>query len=292
MTIPRTKIEELVARYSLEPSLVEIYVEGELDKKVLTWFIKESGSKQNIKIITPECIDVPDTLLQHYFLNIGSNRSRVIAIAKELYAKAPKARILCIADKDYDEYLSHPKHGEKKFVFTDYNSMDLYWLTPKIWEKIMMLSFGFSEEKSSLIFEKIIGILKKIFLLRLANESLKLGITFSDFCENKYINIDNDTFDFNLKKYLENNLKTNRKMAFFKDVQNEMAKFSHKLSSSLEANNIRGHDFYDLLHFYLKKKKTHIKINDSNSFQTAVLGCIEFQDLKETTLFKKIAEFL
>ena len=103
MSIPQQKISELVIKYKLEPSLVDIYVEGEFDKKLLTWFIKESGIKQDIRIITPDAIDVPDSLLRTHSLNLNSNRSKVIAIAKELYIKVPEAKILCIADKDYDE---------------------------------------------------------------------------------------------------------------------------------------------------------------------------------------------
>lgn len=288
MSIPQQKISELVIKYKLEPSLVDIYVEGEFDKKLLTWFIKESGVKQDIRIITPDAIDVPDSLLRTHSLNLNSNRSKVIAIAKELYIKVPEAKILCIADKDYDEYLPHPNYSEGNLIFTDYNSMDLYWLNDKVWNKIMILSFGYSSEKSSLIFNSLLEISTNIFLMRLVNESLKLGLTLKEFCKSKYINIDN--LEFDIEKYLRARLTSAGKISQYTAFRSEMGYLRSKLKTTPQSI-VRGHDFFEILHYYLQKTKNHIKIVDHNSFQVAFMGCIELQDLKNNNLFDRILNF-
>lgn len=251
MTIPRRQISELVAQYQLEPSLIDIYVEGVFDKRVLTWFIEESGVKQNIKIITSDAIDVSDGLLKHYSLNLNSNRSKVIAAAKEFFANVPSARILCVVDKDYDKYLQRPNYKEPNLAFTDYNSLDLYWVNEKIWKKIMLLSFGYDQEESCSIFTRLFNIAQNIFLMRLANESLKLELALDGFCKPKYIDIDDLVFD--AKKYLKAVLVTAGKMSNYENVLHEMECFRSKLSAS-HRNDIRGHDFFSLLYYYLKKK--------------------------------------
>ena len=289
MLIPQRKISELVARYQLEPSLIDIYVEGEFDKRVLTWFIGESGEKRNIQIITSDTIDVSEELLKKYSLNLNSSRSKIIALAKELCTNVPNAKILCVVDKDYDGYFQHPDYKEPNLVFTDYNSLDLYWLTKKIWKKIMLLSFGYSEKESSVVFSHLVSILQDVFLMRLTNESLKLGLTLDGFCKPKYINL--DTFEFNINSFLNSVLTTAGKAPYYDTFLEKMEFFKNKFSSDT-GNNIRGHDFFALLYYYLKKKKQHIKIGDANSFQVVFMGCIELQDLMCTVLFRRISELI
>ena len=43
MSQERRTIAELVARYELEPTLRDVYVEGRFDSAVLTWLFRERG---------------------------------------------------------------------------------------------------------------------------------------------------------------------------------------------------------------------------------------------------------
>ena len=137
----RKEIDELVALYSLEPQLLDVYVEGERDKILIDWFLDEQGI-EDINVYSIDIINVPRELIKRYGLNTGSNRSRVIALSIELATSLPEdLHILCVADRDHEDYL--PSISINKYLeFTDYTSLDLYLFQKHTIQKFISLVLG------------------------------------------------------------------------------------------------------------------------------------------------------
>lgn len=54
----RRRLEELIARYELEPSLCDIYVEGLTDKFLIQWFLDKLGI-DNYAIYEIDTVEIP-----------------------------------------------------------------------------------------------------------------------------------------------------------------------------------------------------------------------------------------
>ena len=76
------KINELVARYTLEPGIRDIYVEGRFDKDVIQWYVQRLGYR-DVRVFEIGLVDVAGEILQKYGLRPGE-KSRTIALAEEL----------------------------------------------------------------------------------------------------------------------------------------------------------------------------------------------------------------
>jgi len=104
----RRKLDELVARYVLEPSLHDVYVEGLTDKCIIQWFLEESNlDTENVAVYEIDTIDIPTDRLFELGLN-DNNRSRVIFLAFELQSRFEGSlpTVICIADKDFDSLIA------------------------------------------------------------------------------------------------------------------------------------------------------------------------------------------
>ena len=122
-------IEEVVTLYELEPATRrDLYVEGETDRELIGWFFERSGVKGRA-IYPIDLVDVPASLVASYGLNTGSNRSRVIALAHEVWKEVPRERcgLVFVVDRDLSHFIENEVPPEGVLV-TDYAAMDAYLL--------------------------------------------------------------------------------------------------------------------------------------------------------------------
>lgn len=282
----RRTVEEVVSLYSLEPSLKDIYVEGPSDKELLCWFLEYHGI-HNINIYDIDIVDVPESLVYSYGLNNGSSRSRLIALSETL-AQSIKSdsKILCIVDRDNEDYL--PTGIDNRFLeMTDYNSIELYLFKESTLKKMVSLILcGFALSVSE-ITHQIVAILENIFLIRLANQTLKWNMKWLDFA--KYVET-GPTLKFKsdefVKAYLLKNKKWSSKLDFTRKIED--------LRPSLHQDfrrRIRGHDFISLLFHIVKKLKPKRIFGNEPTFQGALTGCIEASELSNEKLFRHLLAF-
>ncbi len=97
-------ISEIIAIHRTEPSIRDIYVEGNCDLHLLNWFIQETG-KNGVTVIDIGLIEVPDTVILQYGLNLNCRRSKVISLAYELEnAGITKSTVICLVDLDMQPF--------------------------------------------------------------------------------------------------------------------------------------------------------------------------------------------
>lgn len=175
----RRTLDELVARYVLEPDLRDIYVEGKTDKLFLEWFLRNRGI-EDIAVYEIETVDISAERLFELQLK-DNNRSRVITLALYLQDKFPKTtpHVICIADKDFD-WLFDITYQCNLLFFTDYSCLEMYLFNETVLNKFLLLSLRISELRAIDILNQLSKVLEDLFLIRAARESLNINIDMLD----------------------------------------------------------------------------------------------------------------
>jgi len=277
------KLDELIALYSLEPSLKDIYVEGVNDKNLIEWVLSAHNIK-DISVYSIDGVEVNDDILERHRLNRRSNRSKVLALSAELAQSLPvTCKIVCIADRDQEDYLPSGL-GNCFLGFTDYNSTELYLLRSSMIRKFISLVLGGFPISEDRLVAQAIPILEDLYVLRLANQALDWNMEWINFT--KYVQI-TEEFSFDRerfqKAYLQKNRKWNRRAVFEIKVE--------ELRSMLKDDRrfrLRGHDLMELLYYAVKKRKSSRKFGNVHTFRGAFMGCLELSELSGERLFQRI----
>jgi hypothetical protein len=290
----RRKLDELVARYVLEPSLHDVYVEGLTDKSIIQWFLDESNlDTKNCTVYEIDTVDIPNDQLCELGLNNG-NRSRVIFLAfqlQRLFETTSLPHVVCIADRDFDDLIGSSSIESELLLFTDYTSIEMYLFDSNIIEKFLRLALGKDDLEAVNILTNISPILEEMFLLRAANQSLSYGMEWlapaslrGCFKRRKGGQIEFDSKDF-VEKYLNKNKRYSEKSAFLDKVK----ELRNKNISEIR-NKIRGHDFIDLFCWYIdpylpKDKKG---FSDPEIVLGTLRCCLDVDYLMQEKLFQEL----
>ena len=281
----RKEIIELVALYSLEPQSRDVYVEGIYDKNLIEWFLMDQRI-EGIHVYPIAAINVPDELLARYSLDAGSNRSRVIALSKELATLLSRGcKILCVADRDNEDYLPSG-HCNSYLEFTDYTSADLYLWRKRTVQKLISLVLGGFPISANQLMADLVRILQEVFLLRLTNVALGWNMKWIPFEKYVYIS-SNITFSFD--RFRDAYLKKNSRWHQRTDFDQKLVDIRTRLQEDAR-RRIRGHDLMDVLYYAVKKLRASRRFHDVETFQGAFTGCLEGEDIRDEILFKRISK--
>lgn len=144
----RRTLRELMARYRLEPTLREAFVEGSHDASILQWVLSDSA--RNLAITPVEVVDVPYELLAQYGLSDG-NRGRVLALGLELDKHGQAGLARCVADRDFLFLLEVESPRAETIIYTDYACIDVYVLESSSLNKFLQLGLGVQESGDHLL---------------------------------------------------------------------------------------------------------------------------------------------
>jgi hypothetical protein len=102
--MPRRTIKDLVARYTLEPTLRDVYVEGRFDQRILRLFFREAGcDKPSINVI--DFVHIPEQLLTKYQATRGE-KTELLALASEIHSILGDTQgFTAVVDADFDRLL-------------------------------------------------------------------------------------------------------------------------------------------------------------------------------------------
>lgn len=289
----RHTLEELVARYELEPDLCDIYVEGTTDKNLIEWFLKQK-EQQNFTIYVIDTVNIPVERLNELELN-NNNRDRVITLALELQNQLSKipSHLTCIADKDFD-WLFQKNYECDILLFTDYSSLEMYLFNEKVLDKFMTLALGLSNQPVNEILNNLSKVLEELFLIRATNEALDLNMTWlkekdlGKCCSVKGTAIDLQTESF-IVKYLNKNNQYKNQSIFVTKLQ------ELKTNTITERRcKIRGHDFINVLCWYITNKLARNKkeFHAPKNVAVNLLLCVEAEELAKEHLFQRLLDRL
>lgn len=286
MSIPRRKIEELVALYELHPNFRDVFVEGARDKSVLEWFLGEQ--RANAVVYEISTIEIRADEVLRFGLE-DANRGRVIALAYILDAHlGPNTRIAtCIADSDFELMLQCLRSCDL-LLLTDYTCIEMYSFNEHALGKFLKLFIGKSQKSAEIVLREIAGALRELFLIRLANRVLGFGLEQLPF--RRYCTITQDGVSLDTERYIQDYLSKNGKrteIARFKETMNE---YRRTLPEDPRAC-IHGHDFEVLFVDYFRQHGGDRNI-PGDFLCRALMLSVKSAYLAEQPLFRRLIERL
>jgi hypothetical protein len=280
----RRTIEEVAELYELEPRRQDIYVEGPTDAYFLRWFLGQANNS-NARVYEISTVEVPVDMIKKYNLN-DNNRDRVIVLAFMLASRLGEESVqaTCIADRDFDLVL-HQQHICGLLLFTDYTCIEMYLFDEKCMDKFLNICIRRSIHSPACILGQFSLTLQELFLIRLANKILGLGLewmTFERCCRLRDGEVVFDAKDF-INRYLNKNGKQSKQKEFLAAVDSCRSKLSGN-----PRYQMNGHDYIDLLSWYLAKHRVDKKLCASEIIERNLFACVEYEQLSNESLFKQL----
>jgi hypothetical protein len=282
------RIDELFARYELEPSLTDVYVEGK-DDEVYKWFFQAKGLR-DVKVYPIDTVAIDDKVLAKYGLNKESDQQKVIALAEELRSEfeGDELRVRCVVDADYDRHLGRIRNNDF-LEYTDYTSLEMYFFSKPALDKFIGIVLKGLPVTSSFVIKNMAQVLQRVFIIRLSNEKLKWGMSFPKL-ENlkKYFKWTKMKIEFKEREFIKNYLTKNGRSKQIAEFECVMGACTKQLDADVR-HNIRGHDFSWALFHLAKKIKKEVGFNRWEVMERALTGCVEMAFVENEHLFRKLS---
>ena len=236
----RWSINELLARYELEPELVDIFVEGTFDKEVLSH--STSTHRDGPTFYEINTVDVPSVLLERHALTLG-NKQRLIALSKELCRLPEDSKVVCLVDRDLDHWFGEIA-GTRRLKWTMFCSLESHFLTSETIKDIAITTCRVKVTRLDQFTDSLLSTLRLLYALRLADRELELNLKWVAL--RKYLKRVEDAVMFDTKKYTIA-LLTSNSMGSWKDrFESATSEWVKKLTCDIRLAS-RGHDYTALL---------------------------------------------
>lgn len=249
MTLPRRNIDELRARFELEPHLDDVFLEGEFDKEVVDLAMK-SEPKQLRPTYLIQDIEIDQHTLAKRGLTSG-NRQRLIAFSAELDLPEDTP-VRFLIDSDFDHWLKDVA-DYPGLVRTKYCDTETVFLDDDFIEKIVLDA---GRARINNLDEFVTGAylcLRQLYCLRFEICVAEIDRGLIDFTRCLSWTDDCPTLDLgeliqrSLSLVLSNNARA--------DLLNRVNERTGELSKNPVRSTARGHDFLDLLAWSIKNKR-------------------------------------
>lgn len=239
--LARRSIDELIVRYELEPTLDDVFVEGDFDKEVLSAAFLDSGLPERA-IYDIDTVEVPMALLSSYGLTDG-NKQRVIALSRELSKLEGQLAQLCLVDKDLDHWFGELE-ANKAIKWTTHASLDLHFFTERHLRDVLLVACKAAIGDFPAFFNSLRSVLLDLYALRLADRELdwKLKWHRSTSCLSR----NGSSVVFDLDVYIDRLLQANGKYPRKPEFERSLDGWKSRLVIDCR-QCIRGHDFVDVV---------------------------------------------
>jgi len=246
----RRTIEELSARYFLEPELEDIIVEGEFDRDVLNMVLSEQEDCRAVYEI--DTIHVESELLVSYGFSSG-NKQRVIALANEL-AKAcsEECKYICMVDKDIDHWIG-TLGDVRNLKWSKYTSLDAHFYRQGTTKRLLVACGKAQVEDFPRLFWSMGHVLCSLYRIRVAGAILDFTFRWPDFTKSLSIEAGELRFDLDgFKRKLLQNSGLSKRAA---DLNAKLQELEGAMEGQDIRDRIRGHDLIDVMAWVLRKTK-------------------------------------
>jgi hypothetical protein len=283
MSAQRRTIDELAARYELEPSLRDVFVEGPFDSSVVEWVLRTNGCAAGA-VYEIGTVEIPAGLLEKYSLPAGE-KGRVIALCMELDSYlSPSTQVTGIVDRDYDTLLE-TSYSCPLLLISDYACMEMYFYDLDVVDKVLHFTTKGRARPAGEVLDLIKQVLCDTFLMRAANVSLGMGMTWLDLagqCDvtRDSVTLDRATFAY---KYLNRNAQLPNAGQFDERV----ASLRQRLTGD-ERNFMNGHDFVGLLGRYISKCVKNRSLGDPEVVERQLMQSADYARLSRENLFQQL----
>jgi hypothetical protein len=241
MAIPRRSLNEVIARYKLEPGLDDIYVEGLFDKKIIDRAFREAAVHRPVYEI--DSVDISDEILQKFEMSRG-NKQEVIALCRELDLTKDYS-VTFFVDKDKDEHLGkiidHPR-----LFYTIYSDLENSFFKEEIVKEIICDAGSANCGNWEKLYKSIVAVLKTYYAIQLSLDGFNGKIPSI----HKNLRKNGDEVDFDFRGYIKRlNLHPNAQSALIKEALDWL----NIINDHDVRNCNKGHDYLNLIEWLIKK---------------------------------------
>ncbi len=273
------------ARYDLEPTLRDVYVEGAFDHAIVEEVLRRAGCTR-ATVYQIDTIDVPADTLRKYGLSDG-NKGRVIALCLELEAQMmPPEQVTGLVDRDFDNLLGLT-YPCSLLLFTDYSCMEMYFFDLAQMERFCTRFLRKERELASQLLGMLSPVLQDLFFIRATNEDLKLGLTWldaDDQCVARKDRLEFDTETF-VQKYLSKGSLLLEKDRFVTRLDALWARADVEIR-----RQIHGHDFVRLLAKCLHPVMRNASFSDPDVVERALPAWADYESVRQAPMFEKLIQ--
>jgi len=245
----RRTIDELIARYQLEPALRDVYVEGPSDKALLDYVLGLSGGAV-LAVYEISTIDVPADVVSAHHLE-ANNRGRLIALAIGLADALPEGSccVACVVDADFDRLLA-VRHESNVLFMTDYACAEMYAFNEDALSTFFRVVVRRLPPEIGQAIDDLAEVLQEIFLIRLVNHAQRLALRHTSW--ERCCKVVSGRLRFDPRDYLTRHLNANATALRVADFELALAPYRAALTPDFR-NQVNGHDFIQLLCFYVRR---------------------------------------
>lgn len=278
----RRTVSDLVARYTLEPTLRDVFVEGAFDEQIVRqYFLKTSRERPLVTRI--DTIEISDDVLAKHRLTRGE-KNEIVALAEEIFAALGDIPgITCIIDADCDRILG-TLSTNPLILATDFTSMDMYWLSDETVGRFFAVMGEPSWDIETLT-SHLASTGKEIFLVRAANQSLKLRAAIIPI--RKYCTRKQSTLSFDASRYRETLLRAAGAWDQLNPFLSEIERLSLIIDNDMR-NYVCGHDLTELLFIAYRDQLGRIGIKENRGVETIVGMMMPIERLHTYNLFQRL----
>ncbi|WP_182866634.1 hypothetical protein, partial [Stieleria mannarensis] len=172
-------MNELSVIYEQEPELRDVYVEGQRDRGLITWYF---GRDIDLSTYEAGDIDLPAELLANHGQTPG-NRGRAIALAMELQervANHQQCKFAVVVDADCD-YAIGIENSCPVLFRTDLANTEMYLHDSRVIQNFIDLNCPGAIGDPYAFLQETSGNLRKVFAVRSAIQSLGLNVKIVPF---------------------------------------------------------------------------------------------------------------
>jgi hypothetical protein len=245
--IVRRTIDELLARYELEPGLEDVFVEGCFDKEIIESALPTDTKKAIYEIDT---VEIPFELLIRHQLTEG-RKQRVIVLARELSNLPHQCSYICLADKDLDHWFGELESTER-LRWTKYCSIEMHFFSRDLLENLLIKTCKARIQDFERFYSTVITVLSTLYALRLADKQLGFKLRWVPM-EGDLTRIGDEVslaLEVSLDRLLQANGKNQQRNQFTEIFTRYMNEFHGDFR-----DHIRGHDFVSVLAWAVTKYK-------------------------------------
>jgi len=257
VAVQKNVLSTLMARYTLHPELLDIYVEGKFDKDFLEYVIARANLQHHVKVYEISTVDIPNALIETLnknnfanWLKFKSNKHRIVAFSHELSKGIKKGNVFGLIDADCDRVLAKI-FDIRHLQYTLPTCMEAYFLSSTMLKYFFTLQCKLSEAKIQDFLAIADLILPVLFTMRAVNEQEELNCAVTSYTT--AINKKGDLLSFDKNKYISSYIATHKLHHKQTLIENSFKIIFNSLGLDIR-DKCNGHDFMDLLFAYIKKE--------------------------------------
>lgn len=286
-TVDRVSVEYLATLYEHEPSVRDVWVEGNLDSAILHWFLTESGVEA-VKVRDVDEIESPAEDLFSSRLSEG-RRSRVLFAAKRLadvMGSHDVKQATFVADRDrYD--LPAVEQELVHLLLTDFRDFEMYLCSERVLRKLHAFVLGQqtqTEQVSELLIQlrRIGRVISAYFDTRSRGwpDYKDLGVKEITYTERRGLVFDEGAYR---NSFINSNGGIGVNGDFLAEVQARLS------APGDDRMHIRGHTFCEILGAYIAVR-SKVLSRAVEGLVKVMVTLIELADLKEQSMFKQLLQ--